>query len=230
MFAISKIRFIKQMPNILTMVNMLLGLLAVIVIMRTDFPQKELLAAALIIFGGFVDFLDGYLACKLNAVTDMGKQLDSFADLITFGIAPICLMHYITLSEHFIFITIASGIFLMAGAYRLARYNLNDFSSYFMGLPITAAGVALGIYCAVFPWWANLFHPGISTVITTIAAVLLSLMMVSKTKVRRFAFRKDEKDTNPPPEGGGMLLGMCCSALIKNTQKFIFNIFEVPKL
>ena len=180
----SKYKFVKHIPNILTAANMLSGLTAIIFLLHTDHSNKELIVAAIIIFGSILDFLDGHLARKLDAVTSMGKQLDSFADIITFCIAPICLVNSLFPREQSVLILISSGIFLMAGAYRLARYNISDFSDHFVGLPITAAGTLLGIYCALHPSWVNQ-HSVICTLITSLFIVLLSVMMVSKVKVKR---------------------------------------------
>ena len=176
---------IKHIPNFLTLINMSLGLTSVLVLLQTDHPHKTIIAPALIMLGGFVDFLDGYLARKLQAASDMGKQLDSFADIITFGIAPICLINYISTCSYPVFIIAASLVFMMAGAYRLARYNLNDFSKYFMGLPITVAGIALAVYCVIYPFLAAHLNQVICTAVTTVFIILLSIIMVSKRKVRR---------------------------------------------
>ena len=184
-----KDKLIKQIPNLLTMTNMLFGLTAIMILMRTDFYNKELTAVALIIFGGVIDFFDGYLARKLDAVTELGKQLDSFADLVTFGIAPVCLVHYLTLCGHSIFITFLSLVFPIAGIYRLARYNINDFNNYFMGLPITAAGMLLAVYCAIHTQLAyHLRHHAAFVVITIVFIFLLSVLMVSRVKVKRLLF------------------------------------------
>jgi len=71
-------------PNILTACNMLCGFVSVILALagRVD------LAPIFIFFGALLDFLDGFIARKMGSVGTIGKQLDSLADLITFGIAP----------------------------------------------------------------------------------------------------------------------------------------------
>ena len=166
---------------------MSLGLTSVLVLIQTDHPHKTIIAPILIMLGGLVDFFDGYLARKLKVESNMGKQLDSFADIITFGIAPICLINYISTCNYPVFIIVASLIFMMAGAYRLARYNMNDFSRHFAGLPITAAGIALAIYCMIYPVWVKHLSDMVCVAITTMFLVLLSVMMISKTKVKRIA-------------------------------------------
>ena len=181
----NKGKIIKHIPNSLTMTNMLLGFASIIILMRTDLPRKELIVVVLIMIGGVLDFFDGHIARKFNAATNIGKQLDSFADLVTFGIVPVCLVNYLALCGHAIPIAVSSGAFLIAGTYRLARHNTNEFSSHFTGLPIPAAGIILGIYCIIHSSWVTYRHPDLCTLITTTFIVLLSILMVSRVKIKR---------------------------------------------
>jgi len=166
---------------------MSLGLSSVLILLQTDHPHKSIIAISLIILGGAVDFLDGFLARKLNATSNLGKQLDSFADIITFGIAPICLVNYVSASYYPALVVLSSLIFMMAAAYRLARYNMNDFSKHFMGLPITAAGIALAIYCGIYPLWSTHASNHATTTTTILFIVVLSMLMISKKKIQRIA-------------------------------------------
>ena len=163
---------------------MLSGLAAIIILIKVDVHSKEIIALLLILFGGFADLFDGYLARKFNAVTAIGKQLDSFADLVTFGIAPVCLLHYLVSCGNKLVI-IVSFLFTVAGAYRLARYNINDFNGHFMGLPITAAGIILALYAVFYARCNSHQYPTIMTVITIIFIATLSIAMISKIKVKR---------------------------------------------
>ena len=175
-----------NIPNILTLINMSLGLCAVLLLIQTDHPHKAFISTALIMLGGIVDFFDGFIARKLNATSSMGKQLDSFADIITFGTAPALLINYISTCRPSILIIVSSLIFTVAGAYRLARFNLSDYQDHFLGLPIPVAGIALAIYSAAYTLWPPV-HPGICTVITASFIIILSVMMVSKKKIKRIA-------------------------------------------
>ena len=179
-------KFIKHIPNILTVINMSSGICAILFLFQSEHPQKKLIASALIILGAFSDFFDGFFAQKFNVASAMGKQLDSFADIITFGVAPIILINYTMECVPIVFITIPSLIFIMAGAYRLARYNLNDFSKHFKGLPITVAGIVLTIYCIIYPLWGNYQCRNFNIAITAGFIILLSFLMISKKMGRIF--------------------------------------------
>jgi len=176
---------LKKIPNTLTFLNMILGLTAIAVIMRVETPQAVFIAAALIAVGGLVDFLDGYVARRLNAVSDFGKQLDSFADLLTFGVAPVMLLHHIAVHEQSLLITMVTFAFPLAGIYRLARYNTNDFTDHFMGLPITVAGVLLATFVAGHTLWAPYLNHILCIAITTTFVLVLSALMVARFTVRR---------------------------------------------
>ncbi|MCL2842975.1 MAG: CDP-alcohol phosphatidyltransferase family protein [Oscillospiraceae bacterium] len=181
----NKNSLIKRIPNVLTLVNMTLGLVAVLFLFGQGHPHKPLVVTGVILLGGIADFFDGFLARKLNAATEMGKQLDSFADLLTFGIAPVSLVNYLAPYSHSVLVLCASLIYMAASAYRLARYNLGDFSNHFIGLPITAAGIILAVYGAALYHWAVIELPGVYGVATPVVLVVLSVMMVSKVRVKR---------------------------------------------
>ena len=170
---------LKHIPNLLTLFNITLGLLAILIIIQPSHPHKTLIIPALILMGGIVDFFDGFLARRLGATSAMGKQLDSFADIITFGIAPILLLNYISYSPRAILI-VSSLAYILAAAYRLARFNLRDFSNHFQGLPITAAGLILALYAAAYPL--------ISPILTPILILTLAVLMVSKKKIKRILY------------------------------------------
>ncbi|MCL2745720.1 MAG: CDP-diacylglycerol--serine O-phosphatidyltransferase [Coriobacteriia bacterium] len=177
--------FIKRIPNLLTVLNMLLGLSAIILMIRGGIPYMEITIASLIAVGGIVDFFDGYLARKWNAVTDMGKQLDSFADLITFGVAPVCLLYFLAAYEQSLLIVLVAITYPLAGIYRLARYNLNDFKDHFMGLPITIAGILLAAYCVGHTFWSPHIPHALCIFITVVFVLSLSAAMVSRFRVKR---------------------------------------------
>lgn len=75
-------------PNFVTFLNIIFGLLAIFICLKTNSKSHRLLASIFIILAGCCDGIDGVLARRLNAESLIGKQLDSFADIISFGLAP----------------------------------------------------------------------------------------------------------------------------------------------
>lgn len=130
-----------NLPNLFTMTNLGFGVLAII----NMFNEEFFLAALLILLSGLLDRFDGMLARKLNATSNIGKELDSLSDLISFGIAPALLIWNIALNELRIFGAIITVFYAVCGAYRLARYNVTKFEGVYIGIPITIAGGILAI-------------------------------------------------------------------------------------
>ncbi|MFO7868262.1 MAG: CDP-alcohol phosphatidyltransferase family protein [Bacteroidales bacterium] len=143
-----------NIPNILTICNLLCGSLAVLVACSNFVPLEY--AAYLIFLGAFFDYSDGFAARILNAYSPMGKELDSLADLITFGFAPSAIV--IAVLQHIIFGNALSDISdlhspyivfiilpLMITAFsaiRLAKFNIDESqTSSFSGLATPASAL-----------------------------------------------------------------------------------------
>lgn len=132
----------KYIPNILTSFNLLLGWTSV----YFAFQGNINVAIISILLASFFDYLDGFAARKLNAQSELGAQLDSFADLITFGIAPAIIIYNVTTISiifkdniYDIFLFVILGLVPLFGAIRLAKFNtIKEKSIIFIGLPIPA--------------------------------------------------------------------------------------------
>ncbi len=130
--------FRKSIPNFITILNLLCGSAAVIFI----FKDQTAIAALLIIWAAVFDFFDGLAARALGAYSDVGKELDSLSDVISFGLAPGMLVyHFLEKSLPADYQVLAfSGLLIPAfSALRLARFNvMQAHSSDFSGLPVPA--------------------------------------------------------------------------------------------
>lgn len=129
----------KWIPNLLTIVNLVAGLLAIML----AFTGMWTLAAALILGAALFDSLDGRVARRLNATSEFGKELDSLADLVSFGVAPATIDYMLNFSLLGWSGYLLAALFPICGALRLARFNIMNVRGYFVGLPITAAGPLL---------------------------------------------------------------------------------------
>ena len=137
-------------PNSLTALSLLLGVGSVV---TSQLGELEL-AGWMIVWCGLLDVLDGLAARLLKATSTFGAEFDSMADLVAFGVAPAMLVlqtgmqvgHIDFATEAFWVLLAAVGLFVLAGAARLARFNLTTDkprTGWFAGLPITAAGGGL---------------------------------------------------------------------------------------
>lgn len=155
----------KQLPNLFTLLNLFFGCFAIVYIMQSgfaitadaegtlllDISEKIWMASLFIGLAAIVDFLDGFVARLFNASSEMGKQLDSLADLVSFGVAPgLIIYQLLRLSfaqqedgiETSIIWLAPAFILPCAAAWRLARFNLDHSQSFtFKGMPVPAVGI-----------------------------------------------------------------------------------------
>lgn len=178
----------KNIANICSMLNAMCGLNVILFISFYNDHHAIKIACLFIVFGAFFDSIDGMLARSFNATSDLGKQLDSFADIVTFGIAPISIfiaLHRFNDDFNLTAIQISIGVFyIMCAIYRLARFNLAPRSNSFEGLPTTASGLILSIYIMITIRMS--YFTGLElhyTYLTDAIIITLALLMVSKIKV-----------------------------------------------
>ncbi|MGH8223636.1 MAG: CDP-diacylglycerol--serine O-phosphatidyltransferase [Woeseiaceae bacterium] len=137
-------------PNSFTAISLLLGLGSIATSQLGDLE----LAGWMIVWCGLLDVLDGMAARLLKATSSFGAEFDSMADLVSFGVAPAMLVLQAGLrianiqldTGAFSLLLVSVGVFVLAGAMRLARFNLGTGeprSGWFAGIPITAAGGGL---------------------------------------------------------------------------------------
>lgn len=130
----------KHLPNILTLINLLCGSIAVIFVTNSNF----VIASIFVFLGIFFDFFDGFAARKLHVQSELGLQLDSLADVITSGLVPGLIVYKLLESASLSWGHIAVMPFMgfsitLASAYRLAKFNIDDDQqTFFKGLPTPA--------------------------------------------------------------------------------------------
>ena len=180
---------IKYIPNILTICNMAIGIMIIFSMIHNHSLYHRRLACFMIYVAVILDVLDGYLARHLNAVSDMGKQLDSFADFITFGVAPITI--FISNLDSISWLMKVMLLFYpLAGGFRLARYNLQESCEYFYGLPITASGFFIATVLLINSYYSSEFTKNFKT-FYIIFSIVLSILMASKFRVNRILKTKN---------------------------------------
>lgn len=178
--------FKKNIPNILTFINLSLGVIAIIFAVSDNSASTLVNASFIIMVAAITDRFDGKVARALGVTSELGKELDSLSDLISFGVAPIIIAWKLSFINLNILGYIIAIIFPISGAYRLARYNINEFSQSFTGLPITIAGAFLTLInmynCfAISSNKYTLLHSEITAFLT----LLLSFLMISKFRLKK---------------------------------------------
>lgn len=166
----------KSIPSLLTLGNLCLGVISIILV----FNERSGMAAIMVIIAMLLDGVDGRVARALNAQSEFGKELDSLADVISFGVAPAFIMYVVALQDVAPFLSwFVTAFFPICGALRLARFNVKDSSpGHFIGLPIPAAG---GILATV-----ALFKGDVTPIVFIVTSLVLALLMVSNIRYPSF--------------------------------------------
>ena len=172
-------RYVNILPNLLTIGNMYCGLLAIVYTINDDFR----LAGWMILLGLLFDGSDGHVARLTKSTSAFGKELDSLADVVSFGVAPAILVYRSVLQDfHHIGIFIVT-IYAITGALRLARYNVQSGGTVkaFTGLPIPGAGCLIASFILMKVKYSHpLFNEPAAIFMTAVFVVLLAFLMVSK--------------------------------------------------
>jgi CDP-diacylglycerol---serine O-phosphatidyltransferase len=206
----------KQIPNLFTLLNLFFGCMAIIAATQPGLtttideavglqvvilPESIYWASVFIGIAAVIDFLDGFVARLLKASSALGAQLDSLADVVSFGVAPGMIVYQFL---RFSFAHQEGGLdismmwllpaFIIpcAGAYRLARFNIDTEQSYgFKGVPIPAAGLLIAAFPLIFwyneqPWRIDLLK---NEWFWYAMIVIISYLMVSTLPMLALKFK-----------------------------------------
>ena len=188
---------IKHLPNLVTLLNLLAGCIAIVAVFRSNLVVSSVwMGIALVL-----DFLDGMLARSLNAKSAIGKQLDSLADIVSFGVLPGMIMYYMILNSIdpessditiLRFAPYLGFIIPMFSALRLAKFNIDEGQdSVFKGIPTPAAAILVGslpliLQYSELQWSATLLNNAWFLLILTL---FISILMVSDIPMMSLKFR-----------------------------------------
>ena len=217
----------KQLPNIFTLLNLFFGCSAIVFALQTEsviiyvndefsgssfnIPEKLVWAGIFIMIAATIDFLDGFVARLFNAISAIGKELDSLADVVSFGVAPATILYQLL---RFSFAREENGLevsmiwllpaFILscAGAYRLAKFNLDETQSYnFRGLPIPAVGLLIASFPLILHFNAAMFGIGnllINKWVLYCLIIFLSYLMLSNIPFMGMKFKDYTIKNNIP--------------------------------
>jgi len=171
------------LPSLLTLTSIFFAFYSVICSIKGQF----FLAAALILVAAFFDGIDGRVARLTKTTSRFGLELDSLADVISFGVAPAILMYIWILDSYARLGWVSAFVFVACGALRLARFNVQSGSidpKRFNGLPIPAA--ACTVATTVLFFYKLELDPANFRIALLILTYLLSFFMVSAVKFHGF--------------------------------------------
>lgn len=216
----------KHIPNIFTLLNLFLGAVAITLALQTEsiiiytndeftssfnVPEKIALAALLLYAAAVVDFLDGFVARLFKATSELGKQLDSLADVVSFGVAPaVILYQLLRLSfireENGLDVSIVwllpAFILACASAYRLGKFNLDESQQYgFKGVPTPAVGLLVASFPLVLHYGSGFINVSeilINKWFLYALILILSWLMVSNIPMLSLKFKSYQVKDNYP--------------------------------
>ena len=172
------------LPSLLTAANLFCGFYAIVSVLNSDYITAAIAILIAMLFDGF----DGKIARLTNSTSRFGVEFDSLSDLISFGLAPGLLIYTWALNGYGKIGWLAVFLFVVCGAMRLARFNVQSAvsdSKYFLGLPIPAAA---GLIATTVIFDNHILEMGkeVRPIVVLIITYLLAYLMVSTIKYRSF--------------------------------------------
>jgi CDP-diacylglycerol--serine O-phosphatidyltransferase len=202
-----------HIPNFITLLNLFCGCLAIVAAFKFDL----IIASYLVFIGAFFDYIDGTAARLLKAKSDMGKELDSLADVVTFGVVPSIIVYQLLIKNitdsvffsDYSFLVYFPFIIALFSAIRLAKFNIDSRQTIsFLGLPTPAnaifwASAPIIIYYNehLTPSTFSVFHSFLSDIfqnpyILLILSLLLSLLLIIEIPLFSLKFTNFKWKTN----------------------------------
>lgn len=217
----------KQIPNLFTLLNLFFGCIAIVFALQTEsiniyvnedlsstfsIPEKISIAAMFLFASAIVDFLDGFVARLFNASSEMGKQLDSLADVVSFGVAPGVILYQLLRMSYArtengldvsVIMLFPAFIISCAAAYRLAKFNLDNSQKYsFKGVPTPAVGLFIASLPLILQFnngaIININNWLINTWVLYGIILVLSWLMISNLPLMSFKFKNLSLKNNLP--------------------------------
>ena len=196
-----------QLPNFITLLNLLSGVLGILWVLE----GQPLYGAYFVILSATFDFFDGFAARLLKVQSDMGKELDSLADVVSFGVLPGILLYSLTKSQtEASFLPYCTLIIPMLSAYRLAKFNLDTRQSdRFIGLPTPANALLLTTIPYLAARWPELSPWLSSPIALVVIAWLTSLLLVAELSLIALKF-KNSSFTDNSYRYALLVIGVVC--------------------
>lgn len=170
-----------NIPNAITTLGMIFGIIGCYFL-----TQQDLRSALIWLFlAGIMDFIDGFVAAKLNQQTEFGQYVDTLVDFFTCGIIPVwmvldLLVHGSDSVFDSVLIFVAMAFYAVCALWRLAYYNIVEADKYFTGLPVPGSmmTVAMSVWCVHvlgFPMW-----------ISAVTFFVIGLLMISGIPLKKY--------------------------------------------
>ncbi|MDB5035634.1 MAG: pssA [Chlorobi bacterium] len=209
-------------PSLFTSMNLFCGFFAIVKAANADYAA----AAWLIVLGGIFDALDGAMARLTNSSSEFGVELDSLADVVSFGAAPSFILYQAFFHQWSTVGVVLASLPALCGALRLARFNVQLVGfdkDYFRGLPIPSAALVLISYLVFFhlPTGAASYIPEPAKPAILVAiTIAVSLLMVSTIRYDTIPKLNMSGIRKNPSKAIGLLVGIILIAVTRGGAIF----------
>ena len=171
----------KHIPNILTLSNLFAGCIGLVF----AFDGNLAYASYAIWIAAIFDFFDGFSARMLKVSSPIGKELDSLADMVTFGVLPSVILFQMIESLPIAYLGYGAFILALFSALRLAKFNVDTRqATTFIGMPTPAAA----FFVSGLPFWLAQFPQLGNWYVILAASVILALLLVSPIRMLALKF------------------------------------------
>ncbi|MCX7661677.1 MAG: CDP-diacylglycerol--serine O-phosphatidyltransferase [Candidatus Omnitrophica bacterium] len=167
----------RHLANFFTILSLFAGFLSIVLSLEEHFT----FACWFIFISVILDGLDGQIARINLTANDLGKELDSLVDVVSFGLAPSILGYTFIYREFYLGAVLGLFFYLLCSTWRLARYNVTPMDKdkifYFYGLPTTASGASLASFVLIYRKKESL---GYLPYLFLFLVIILGILMISK--------------------------------------------------
>jgi CDP-diacylglycerol--serine O-phosphatidyltransferase len=224
------------------LLNLFFGCIAIVFALQTEsviiyvnnefessfnIPEKLTWSAIFVGLAAIIDFFDGFVARLLKAASDLGKQLDSLSDIVSFGVAPAAIIYQLlrlsfAREENGLEISMLwlmpAFIISCAAAYRLAKFNIDEEQKYdFTGMPTPVTGLLVASFPLILHYNPTLFGVGnilINKWVLYAIVFLVSYLMLSNLPMMGMKF-KDYTLKNNLPKIILLVMALVCAFLLQ---------------
>jgi len=211
-------------PSLFTILNLFCGFMSIVNAEAENINQ----ACLFIIYAGLFDIFDGVVARFTGTSSKFGVELDSLADMVSFGVAPSFILYKAYFNTHDGFGIAIASLIMIFGAIRLARFNANLIGfdkSYFSGVPVPIPAVTISSFFLFY--YNKNFNPAVSEIFVYSLAIALPLLMVTTFRydtAPKFSMREIKER---PVKSVVVLLSIIMIAITKGEGLFAFCLFYI---
>jgi CDP-diacylglycerol--serine O-phosphatidyltransferase len=179
---------LRHLPNALTCCNLLCGVLGIAMLFETPYYTVWFVATACVF-----DFLDGFAARMLKVSSPIGKELDSLADMVTFGVLPSMFLYSVLQEFHIKWLPLLAFLIVVSSALRLAKFNIDERQTDgFIGVPTPATALFITTFYLIVPNIESIKLPIVIVVILLFSWLMVSPLRLFALKFKNFKWAGNE--------------------------------------